>query len=251
MTAPPQAPERHGQDEASAAANAEYFAGERHGEHASTIDSYLRIREALDSELAGIDTLLDVGNGGVFEYDTGAVGSIVAVDLFLDELPEGHFPPNVTPRQGSALELGEPEDRYEAVLQAMLYHHLVGRTPEEMIANVRTAIAEAARVLRPGGMLIVAEPCVPRWFFAIERLAFRAMRALAGTRLFPGHPPTLQLTPGIVEGLISERLEIERSYRIPRGRWTTLLGRKIPAILFPSRMRMVVARKPAAAPPSS
>jgi hypothetical protein len=111
-----EAPAQAGQDAQSAAANADYFAGERHGEHASTIDSYLLIREALDREIAGIDSMLDVGNGGVFEYDTSAVGSIVAVDLFLDQLPESHFPPNVTPRGGSALDLHEPEDHYDAVL---------------------------------------------------------------------------------------------------------------------------------------
>jgi hypothetical protein len=119
-----------------------------------------------------------------------------------------------------------------------------------MIRNVRTAVSEAVRVLQPGGRLIVAEPCVPRWFFSLERVAFRLMRLLANTPLFPGHPPTLQLTPQILEGVVGERLEIERSYLIRRGRWTTLLGRKIPAVLFPSRMRMVVARKPAAPPAS-
>jgi SAM-dependent methyltransferase len=245
-----QATGRQGQDEASAAANAEYFAGERHGEHASSIDSYLFIREALDGELTDIGTLLDVGNGGVFEYDTSAIGSIVAVDLFLDELPESHFPANVTTRSGSALDLTEPDGHYDAVLHAMLYHHLVGHTPDEMVRNVRTAVSEAVRVLQPGGRLIVAEPCVPRWFFSLERVAFRLMRLLANTPLFPGHPPTLQLTPQILEGVVGERLEIERSYLIRRGRWTTLLGRKIPAVLFPSRMRMVVARKPAAPPAS-
>jgi hypothetical protein len=55
----------------------------------------------------------------------------------------------------------------------------------------------------------------------------------------------------MLEGLVSEPLEIERSYQIPRGRWTTLLGRKIPAALFPSRMQMVVARKPTGAAPAS
>jgi SAM-dependent methyltransferase len=246
-----EAPERSRQDAQSASANAEYFAGERHGEHASTIDSYLLIREALDREVAGIDSMLDVGNGGVFEYDTSAVGSIVAVDLFLDRLPESHFPPNVTPRRGSALELDEPANHYDAVLQAMLYHHLVGSSPDEMVANVRAAIAEAARALRPGGRLIVAEPCVPRWFFAFERVAFAPLRLLARTPLLRGHPATLQLTARMLEDLVSEQLEIERSYRIPRGRWTTLFGRKIPAALFPSRMQMVVARKPTGAAPAS
>jgi hypothetical protein len=133
----------------------------------------------------------------------------------------------------------------------MLYHHLVGRSPEEMIANVRTAVSEAARALRPGGRLIVAEPCVSRWFFTCERVAFAPLRLLARTPLLRGHPATLQLTAPMLEDLVSESLEIERSYRIRRGRWTTLFGRKIPAALFPSRMQMVVAHKPTGAAPAS
>jgi SAM-dependent methyltransferase len=243
MAEGPETLERSGQDAEAAAANADYFAGERHGEHASSIDSYLLVRQALDREVTGIHLMLDVGNGGVFEYDTSKVGSIVAVDLFLDQLAETHFPPNVLARRGNALALTEPEDHYEAVLEAMLYHHLVGHKPAELVRNVRSAISEATRVLRPGGRLIVAEPCVPRWFYWIERLLFRPLRLLARTPLLRGHPATLQLTPTMLESLVSERLDIERSYQIPRGRWTTLFGHVIPAVLIPSHTQLVVARK--------
>ena len=57
----------------------------------SELDTYRLIREAITRELAGVGRLLDVGNGGVFEYDTSLVGSIVAVDLFLDSVPGSHF----------------------------------------------------------------------------------------------------------------------------------------------------------------
>ena len=85
----------------------------------------------------------------------------MAVDLFLDQLPASHFPPNVTPRRGDALDLDEPDGSYDVVLEALLYHHLVGSRPADSIANIRRAIAEAERVLRPGGRLVVAESCVP------------------------------------------------------------------------------------------
>ena len=57
-----------------------------------------------------------------------------------------------------------------------------------MVANVRRAIAEAERVLEPGGRLIVAESCVPAWFYPVERALFgpsscsRGRRCSAGTR---------------------------------------------------------------------
>jgi SAM-dependent methyltransferase len=234
-----------GQDAASAERNAEFFAHDKHGRDVAELDTYRLIREALTREVAGAERLLDVGNGGVFEYDTACVKEIVAVDLFLDQLPPEHFPPNVTPRKGDALDLDEPDGAYDLVLEALLFHHLVGSKPSDSIQNTRRAIAEAARTLRPGGQLVVAESCVPRWFYAFEWAMFRPLRALARTPLLGGHPAVLQLPFGLLQELIAESLSIDRAYRIPIGRWTTQFGRRWPTALTPARAVIVVARKPA------
>jgi SAM-dependent methyltransferase len=233
-----------GQSQASAEQNKEFFARDTYGRHTATLDGYRNIRRAVTEEVRGIENLLDVGNGGVFEYDTSAVGSIVAVDLFLDQLPASHFPANVAARNGDALALDEPADRYDAVLHAFVYHHLVGERPADSLQNTRRAIAEAERVVKPGGRLIVAESCVPSWFYGIERLAYRPLRGLARTPLMGGHPATLQLTRPMLEEAIAERFEIQRSYRIPLGRWITQFGHRWPTALTPVRAYMVVAIKP-------
>jgi SAM-dependent methyltransferase len=232
-----------GQDVTTAQQNAEFFAREKHGRDAAALDTYRNIREALTREVAGTELLLDVGNGGVFEYDTTRVGRIVAVDLFLDRLPASHFPPNVTARQGDALALEEPDGTYEMVLEALLYHHLVGQRPDDSLVNIRRAIYEAERVLRPGGRLVIAESCVPRWFYGFERLMFRPLSAVAGTRLLGGHPAVLQLPFPLLQQLVGERLEIERAYRVPMGRWLTQFGVRWPTALTPARAVIVVARK--------
>jgi hypothetical protein len=108
------------QDATSVEQNAEFFARDKHGRDAAELYTYRNIREALTREVAGTKLLLDVGNGGVFEYDTTQVERIAAVDLFLDRLPASHFPPNVTARRGDALALDEPDDSYEMVLEALL-----------------------------------------------------------------------------------------------------------------------------------
>jgi SAM-dependent methyltransferase len=231
------------QDATSVEQNAEFFARDKHGRDAAELDTYRNIREALTREVAGTKLLLDVGNGGVFEYDTTQVERIVAVDLFLDRLPASHFPPNVAARRGDALALDEPDDSYEMVLEALLYHHLVGARASDSIANIRRAVDEAERVLRPGGRLVVAESCVPPWFYGFEKAMFRPLSALARTRLLGGHPAVLQIPFALLRGLVGERLEIERAYRIEMGRWLTQFGRRWPAALTPARAVVVVARK--------
>jgi SAM-dependent methyltransferase len=232
-----------GQNATSAEQNAEFFARDKHARDAAELDTYQRIREALTREVAGTGRLLDVGNGGVFEYDTTKVREIVAVDLFLDRVPEDQFPENATARKGDALDLEEPDSSYEVVLEALLYHHLVGSRAADSIVNIRTAIAEAERVLQPGGRLVVAESCVPRWFYRVEKVLFRPLVALARTRLLGGHPAVLQLPFALLRELIAERLEIERAYRVPAGRWITQFGRRWPTALTPARAVIVVARK--------
>jgi SAM-dependent methyltransferase len=233
-----------GQTAASAEQNKEFFARQGYGRLTETLDGYRNIRAAITAEVAGTDTLLDIGNGGVFEYDTSVVGSIVAVDLFLDDLPKSHFPSNATARSGDALALDEPDNRYDAALHAFVYHHLVGEGPDDMVVNARQAVAEAARVVKPGGKLIAAESCVPRWFYRFERIAYRPLKLLARTRMLGGHPATFQLTYPMLLEVISERFEIERQYRIPLGRWITQFGRRWPTALTPVRAYMVVASKP-------
>jgi SAM-dependent methyltransferase len=231
------------QDPGSAAQNAEFFAGEKHAHDVAALDTYRRIREAIEREISGSRRMLDVGNGGVFQYDTDLVEQIVAVDLFLDQLPPSRFPPNVAARKGDALALEQPEGSFDTVLEALLYHHLVGAAPEALIRNVRRAIGEAERVLRPGGRLIVAESCVPRWFYRVETILFKSLRALAQTPILGGHPAVLQLPFRLLVELIGERFEIERAYRIPPGRWITQFGRRWPTVLTPARAFMVVGRK--------
>lgn len=231
------------QSSTSVAQNAEFFARDDYGRQAAELDSHRLMRDVITREVSGCGHVLDVGNGGVFEYDPSVVQSIVAVDLFLDQPPESHFPPNVTARRGDALGLEEPADHYDAVLQTFLFHHLVGDSPADLVTNVRRALAEAEKPLKPGGRLIVAESCVPPWFYAVEKLLFWALRALARTPLLGGHPATLQLPFDVLTDLIGERFEIERAYELPLGRWVTQFGRRWPRALTPVRAYLVAARK--------
>src|SRR5439155_5787248 len=127
---------------------------------------------------AGAKRLLDVGNGGVFDYDTSLAEQIVGVDLFLDGRASG-LDEHITFRRGDAIALEEPDASYDVVLEISLLHHLVGTDHESAVANIRQAVDEAHRVLEPGGRFVVMESCVSARFFALERRLFWALRQLA------------------------------------------------------------------------
>ncbi len=57
-----------GQSVTAVARNRKFFAGEQWSRQIAEIDSYELIRRVIDGEVAGTRQLLDVGNGGVFEY---------------------------------------------------------------------------------------------------------------------------------------------------------------------------------------
>ena len=231
-----------GQARDSAAQNAEFFAGDTYARQVDRLDSYEFIRARLNRELEGTKRLLDVGNGGVFEYDTAVAEEIVAVDLFLDEAStQAHE--NVIFRRGDALVLPESSDSFDVVLEAYLFHHLTGELASDSVENVRTALAEARRVLIPGGRVVIAESCVPMWFYRIERTLFRPLRWVAKTPLLRGHPAVLQLPVQLIENLVAEQFVLERSEQIQLGRWISQFGRNWPTLLTPVTSHLITGRK--------
>ncbi len=223
-----------GQDSASTAKNASFFHGnERYAGRVGSLDTYRSVRRTIDREIAGTRLLLDVGNGGVFDYDTRLARGVVGVDLFLDGTPSG-LDDHITLRRGDALALQEPDGTYDAVLEVFLLHHLVGADASSTLVNVRRAIEEAHRVLEPNGRLIVVESCVSERAFAVERRLFKASRRIASTPLMR-HPATLQFPPETIANLIRERFGEVTMESIPVGRWMLQFGVRWPTALTPAR----------------
>lgn len=219
--------------------NAAYFAdNERYAQLLGTLDTYRLIADTITRELRGTRQLVDVGNGGAFDYDPSVVEQIVAVDLF----PAGHaMPPNARFVQGSALDLPLEDQSADVVVMVMLLHHLVGETPRMLMHNVHLALREAHRVLRPGGRLVVVESCVPMWFARIEPWLYRPLAWFAARS---GHPPVFQLPARAVRNLVyvtfGGGVRVER---VPMGRWALQVGRKWPTALTPARTWLFEARR--------
>ena len=224
-----------GQSGISSEKNSSFFRThlQSYSQNVQQLDTYLRIRTSIEEAISGTESLLDVGNGGVFDYDTSLARKIVALDLFLEELPQDYTrPANATLKNGSALDIPEPSESFDAVLMVMLLHHLVGNTTRESVQNVRRALVEAYRVLRPGGKLVVIESCVSKSFFAFERLVFPLAAPLIHAAM--QHPATLQYPASFLQNLITEETgQILEVTKIPLGRWVLQFGVKVPSVLSP------------------
>jgi SAM-dependent methyltransferase len=232
------------QDVRSARKNAEFFSrNEVYAERVARLDTYRNISAVIDREVSGMGRLLDVGNGGVFDYDTSLVDRIVAVDLFLDQLSASDVPPNVELLQGDALALDIEEGGFDGALLALVIHHLVGERQDELVDNARLALDGAWRALRSGGRLLVVESCVAPWFHSVEKVLFRPLALLARTP-WMRHPATMQLPAGFIAGMIGERFDHVRIEKIPVGRWIMQFGVRWPTALTPARPYLLAGVKP-------
>ena len=236
-------PARSRQTDISVEKNAAFFRDNisAYSNQVGVLDTYRNIQGFTNEALGGIDRLLDIGNGGTFDYDVTLIREIVAVDLFLQELPPQSFPRNVTPRNGSALAIPEPDKSFDGVLMSMLIHHLVGKSVEESLANVSQGISEAFRVLGRGGKLVIVESCVPRWFYSMERFVFPVATRLIGR--FMNHPATLQFPPSLILDMLRRFSSDVKITPIPRGRWILQYGKKFPCALTPAAPYLFVLRK--------
>jgi SAM-dependent methyltransferase len=236
-----------GQSAASLNANVSYFLNniQQYQALVSTIDTHRTIRAFISQKLSGVGQLIDIGNGGVFDYDTSLVTSITAIDLFLDDLTpdllQKYFPANARPRQGSALAIPEPDGKFDMALVVMLLHHLAGNDWLSSWHNAQRAIDEAWRVLRPTGRLLIVESCVPWWFFQIEKPSFLILSKLVGSVL--SHPITFQFPVEMIADHLRKRSRHVTTNRIAKGKYVLQFGFKIPSIFTPIQIWAIEANK--------
>lgn len=229
--------------QATIATNAAWFKDNDHYAEAQTqLACYRNIQRVVEREVRGSEHLLDIGNGGFFNYDTAIVGHVTAVDLFLQDGPGPT--PNSSFRTGSFLELPFPDRSFDCVLQQNVLHHVTGRTVRENFANMRQCIAEMFRVLRPGGKAVVVESTVGPLFNLFEQFVYRPFLWIKRG----GHPVTFQYTPNQLQTAAKDvGLEIEEFSWIPRGLFILQFGYRWPCILTPARPVKLIFRRPSAA----
>ena len=198
----------------------------------NTMDTYTFIRQAIESELDGVNSLLDIGNGGFFNYDISNMRRVVALDLFLDV--EKDYGSNVTPILGDALNFsilnGNSTEKFDAIIVQMLIHHLPGSSPTQAVNNIDLLFEHCRNHLTDSGKLIIIESTVPAWFYAFEKVAFSILNPIWS---FP-HPLVIQHTPSVLlESAKRSNLRVKDYTVIPKGKWLLQFGLPFPGALTP------------------
>jgi SAM-dependent methyltransferase len=226
--------------QATADTNARWFHDNDHYiETQSRLECYRHIKLIVEREVRGVGELLDVGNGGFFNYDTALAGHVTAVDLFLRDGPGPS--PNTTFRRGSFLDLPFPDGRFDCILQQNVFHHVTGRSAADNHRNLRRCMGELYRCLRPGGKAVIIESTVGRLFYLFEALAYRPALWLKRG----GHPVTFQFTARhIIDCGLGCGFRMEEFTYVPRGMFILQFGRRWPTALTPARPIKLVLRRP-------
>ncbi len=207
-------------------------------ENQSRLECYQNIQRVVERELRGSGRVLDVGNGGFFNYDTAQVEHVTAVDLFLKDGPGPR--PNTTFRKGSLLELPVADASFDVVLQQNVFHHVTGRSVAENHANLDRCLREMYRCLKPGGKAVIVESTVGPAFYLFERLVYRL--ALAVKR--GGHPVTFQYTPKqLLRSGEKCGFRLEELTYVPRGAFVLQFGYTWPSLLTPANPVKLIFRR--------
>jgi ubiquinone/menaquinone biosynthesis C-methylase UbiE len=134
--------------------------------------------EAIATAFAPGRVTLDLGCGPGAPYVKPAGAFVVGVDPSLPSL--------VANRDidlglhATAAKLPLADQSVDAVIAIYVLHHMVGETISATRANVVAAFAEMARVVKPGGDVLVLEVCPWPLTWIAERVAWTLIRRIVG-----------------------------------------------------------------------
>jgi SAM-dependent methyltransferase len=221
------------------ATNSEWFDdNDRYIENQAKLECYQHIKQIVEREVRGVGDLLDVGNGGFFNYDTHLAENVTAVDLFLKPGPGPTS--NSTFVAGSFLELPFADESFDCILQQNVFHHVTGRSVTENHQNLRRCMSEMYRCLRPGGKAVIIESTVGPFFYLFECVAFWPLLKVKRG----GHPVTFQFTARQILRCADEcGFRLDEYTLVPRGRFLLQFGYTWPSVLTPATPVKVVLRR--------
>ena len=229
----------------------EYFDDESR-EYVQTImdaegDYYDKAEKFITPLLKDNGCVLDIGNGGILNYEYASLKELVCADISVSKKIEEVYKdvPNVAFIESNIMDMKNVEDsRFDAVIVQKVIHHLAENNYSTTRRNCVRAMRECVRVLKPGGILIVCESTVKRWFECMEIAFFKPMMVCCDLVKFDR---VYQYSPKSLEKLLDTELggntKLERVEDIGMGDYVLFLGRKFPSWMLPCSVTFYLVRK--------
>ena len=229
----------------------EYFDDESR-EYVQTImdaegDYYDKAEKKISPLLKDNAKVLDIGNGGILNYDYSNLDELVCADISVSKKIEDVYKdvPNVSFIESNIMNMNNVEDcRFDAVIVQKVIHHLAEKNYKTTRKNCVLAMQECIRVLKEGGILIVCESTVKRWFECLEICFFRLMLFCCDLvkfdRVFQYSSQSLE---ELLRNDIGDNVVVEKVEDIGMGDHVLFLGRKFPAWILPCSVTFYLVRK--------
>lgn len=153
--------------------------------------------------------------------------------------------PNISFIEANIMDMKNIEaDTFDTVIVQKVIHHLAEKNHKKTVENTRKAVSECLRVMKPGGVLIVCESTVRRWFECLEIVFFKPMLRCCDLVKFDR---VYQYSPGSLKNLlldvVRDKGHLERYEEIGAGESILFLGRKLPSKILPCGVTYYTIRK--------
>jgi SAM-dependent methyltransferase len=229
-----------GQNEEALQKNADFFAGNNwYKSNQDRLETYRLIADAAAHEVERAQSLLDIGNGGVFIFPIDHIPHVEAIDVFVEDSFSQRYP-TVRWRAMNVLDLDDQE-KFDTIIAINCLHHVVGSDVGQCYQNLTRIMSVAFQALQAGGKLVLIESTVTAWFLKIYKPLYPFL-----LKAWPlSHPPTFQYTFRDIDNAAAktgfERVEMAW---VPKLGNIMTLGFEVPGWVSPIRIGKFVYRKP-------
>jgi SAM-dependent methyltransferase len=199
-------------------------------EKAPVLDVHQRIKRVIEPRLAGI--VVDVGSGGDTRHRSPAITALISVDNVLEFLQHAKDPAALN-AAGDVRALPFKKESVDRIVIQFVVHHLTDEGLAGTLRNVKAAISESARILKPGGRIFIVDSMTWRPLDMLQRAVYPMSRAILHGF---GRPMVFILSASSLVRLCAESgLAAARPVIVDWGAMTDLSQALFPNLRFPLR----------------